>query len=207
MAFDVEGAPGAWVSEQAARKSRYVWLLCGLLIAIALLAVGLLVSSRATVASSILVIVLAVGVWRYANRKMDDAVHWLGGARAEEAVGEELNKLRPEFVVMHDLDEVGPGNVDHLVAGPTGVFMVETKRSRYEDGDLAKARGRAAAVHDQLGVWVTPVICLATREREPFKHDRVWIVPRTRINTWIRAQRNQRPDPDRLTRQADGLCS
>jgi len=205
MAYDVDRKPGAWVSQRAARRSARVWLLVAGLIAIAVSAVGVLVSNRATAVTSAVFIAAAFGLRWHANREMDVAVRWLGGARAEEAVGEELNMLRPDFVVMHDLDRVGPGNVDHVVSGPTGVFMVETKRYRYEDEDLRKARGRAAAIGEQLGVWVTPVICLATREGEPFKHDRVWIVPRSRITKWIKGQRNPAVEFERLARWADRL--
>jgi len=205
MAYDVDRKPGTWVSKQASHRSARVWLLAAGLVAIAVLAVGLLVSNRATVVTSLVVIGAAVGLRWYANRHMDIAARWLGGARAEEAVGDELNKLRPEFVVMHDLDRIGPGNVDHVVSGPTGVYMVETKRHRYVDDDLRKARGRAAAIGTQLGIWVTPVICLATRERDPFKHDRVWIVPRSRITEWIKGQRNPAVEFDRLARWADRL--
>jgi hypothetical protein len=205
MAYDVDRKPGTWVSGQAGRRSAQVWVLVAGLFAIGLFAVGLLVSNRATVATSLVLIPAALGLRWYANREVDVAARWLGGARAEEAVGQELNKLRPEFVVMHDLDRVGPGNVDHVVSGPTGVYMIETKRYRFEDDDLRKARGRAAAIGDQLGVWVTPVICLATRERNPFKHDRVWIVPRTRLNDWIKAQQNKPVNFERLARWADHL--
>jgi hypothetical protein len=205
MAYDVDQEPGGWVSEQAASRSARVWMLAAGLLAIAMLAVGLLVSSRATAATSLILIGAAFALRWYANREMDVAARWLGGARAERAVGEELNKLRPKYVVLHDLDRVGPGNVDHVVSGPTGVYMVETKLHRYEENDLRKARGRAAAIGGQLGVWVTPVICLATRDRDPFKHDRVWIVPRTRFNDWIKGQRNQAVDFERLARWADRL--
>jgi hypothetical protein len=205
MAYDVDRRPGTWVSGQAARRSVRVWLLAAGLFAIAAFAIGLVVSNRATVVTSLLVIAAAIGLRRYANREADLAVRWLSGARAEEAVGQELNKLRPDFVVMHDLDHVGPGNVDHVVSGPTGVYMVETKRYRYEVDDLRKARARAAAIGDLLGVWVTPVICLATREREPFNHDRVWIVSRIGINNWIKSQRNKPVEFERLARWADRL--
>jgi hypothetical protein len=205
MAYEVDRRPGTWVTEQAASKSARVWLLAAALLAIAVFAVGLLISNRATVATSLVLVAAAFGLRWLANRESDVAVRWLGGARAEEAVGEELKKLRPEYVVMHDLDRVGPGNVDHVVSGPTGIYMVETKRHRYEDGDLRKARGRAAAIADHLGVWVTPVICLATRERDPFRHDRVWIVPRSRINDWIKSQRNKPVEFERLARWADHL--
>jgi nuclease-like protein len=66
------------------------------------------------------------------------AVRWVRGARAERLVGEELNKLRGEgFIVMHD-DWPAGGNIDHLVSGPTGVYLIETKLRRYTDQQLGE---------------------------------------------------------------------
>ena len=70
------------------------------------------------------------------------------------AIGEELNRLRPEFVLMHDHGLALETSITWSVA--TGVYMIETKRHRDEEDDLRKARGRAPAIGDQLGVWVTP---------------------------------------------------
>jgi hypothetical protein len=90
MAYDVNRRPGTWVSDQAARKSALVWFLarCSLLVALAVAAAGVLVSSRATTASSILLIALAFAVRRYGNREVDTAINWLAGAQAEESVDE-----------------------------------------------------------------------------------------------------------------------
>jgi len=51
------------------------------------------------------------------------------GAEGEEAVGARLDSLRPQgFVVFHDMGIPGSdANVDHLVIGPTGIFMVDAK--------------------------------------------------------------------------------
>ena len=51
------------------------------------------------------------------------------GAEGEEAVGAQLDTLRPQgFVVFHDMGIPGSNaNVDHLVIGPTGIFMVDAK--------------------------------------------------------------------------------
>ena len=77
--------------------------------------------------------------------------------------------------------------------------MVETKHRQYLDGALLKARRQAAKLHDELGVWVTPVICLdERRDREPFRDKGVWIVCRTRLLEWVRAQRQPVVEPDRL---------
>jgi hypothetical protein len=88
MAYDVNRRPGTWVSDQAARKSALVWFLAALLVALAVAAAGVLVSSRATTASSILLIALAFAVRRYGNREVDTAINWLAGAQAEESVDE-----------------------------------------------------------------------------------------------------------------------
>ena len=88
MAYDVNRRPGTWVSDQAARKSALVSFLAALLVALAVAAAGVLVSSRATTASSILLIALAFAVRRYGNREVDTAINWLAGAQAEESVDE-----------------------------------------------------------------------------------------------------------------------
>jgi hypothetical protein len=163
-------------------------------------------SNRATIASSVLFLLLAFGLKRYADREVDTAIRWLRGARAETSVGEVLNNLRYEgSIVLHDIEQRGEGNVDHLVSGPTGVFMVETKERRYEDHHLAKAKRQAAKIHDELGVWVTPVICIQRRGGRPFKTHGVWIVPEPSLLDWIRAQRNTPGDFKQLARYADGL--
>ncbi len=49
------------------------------------------------------------------------------GAVEEETVAALLAPLEADgFVVLHDLD-TGRGNVDHVVVGPTGIFVLETK--------------------------------------------------------------------------------
>lgn len=146
-------------------------------------------------------------VKRFADSRADDAIRWLSGARAETSVGEELDRLGNEgFVVRHDIDQLYEGNVDHLVSGPTGVFMVETKLRRYEDKDLVKAKRQAAKLHDEFGVWVTPVICIhRRRERGPFRTEGVWIVPQRCLLEWIRKQRNTPADDERVARFAARL--
>jgi len=172
-------------------------LVAGLL-AIGLFAVGLVISNRATVATSVVVILAAVGLRWVANRRADDAIHWLKGANAEKAVGEELDRLLAEgFLVRHDLDHLVRGNIDHVVSGPTGVFMVETKARSYLDRHLGKAKWHAKVISDRLGgVWVTPVICVPRPGAQPFATRGVQVVPMHCINEWIRRQRNATIDPD-----------
>jgi hypothetical protein len=120
---------------------------------------------------------------------IDDAVHWERGAAAEEAVGTALDELLADgYTVSHDLRQQFEGNVDHLVTGPTGVFMIETKHRGYKPADLSKAKRQAKKLNAELGQWVTPVICLNRRRaREPYRDRGVWIVSRERLVDWIRA--------------------
>jgi hypothetical protein len=54
---------------------------------------------------------------------------WRVGAKGEEVVGDELDKLRKHgWVVLHDVPVGARGaNIDHVVIGPAGVFSVNAK--------------------------------------------------------------------------------
>lgn len=66
------------------------------------------------------------------------------GAVAEESVATELENLDDRFHVIHDVI-VGPGNIDHVVIGPAGLFIIETKSHRGQvtfDGEKLLLSGR-----------------------------------------------------------------
>jgi hypothetical protein len=111
-------------------------------------------------------VLLAVGLLKViGERKLDLAVRWRRGWVAERSVGEELNRLRWDgFIVMHDVPQRGEGNIDHIVSGPTGAYLIETKARGYQADHLVRARRQAAKLQAELGTWVTPVICLNERE-------------------------------------------
>jgi hypothetical protein len=117
-----------------------------------------------------------------------------------------LDKLRAlGFDVVQDIRRAGEGNVGHLVSGPSGVFVVETKRREYDAWHLRKAKRQAARLAAELGVWVTPVICLALRRpRQPYCDHGVWILGREMLADWVTTQRNEVVEPGRLARLADG---
>jgi hypothetical protein len=140
------------------------------------------------------------------ERKLELAVRWGRGAAAEKSVGGELNQLRRDgFIVMHDVPQRAEGNIDHIVSGPTGAYLIETKARGYQADQLVKARRQAAKLQVELGTWVTPVICLNERGSKPFRHERVWIVPRQHILDWIRKQTNRQVPFERLARYAETL--
>lgn len=104
-----------------------------------------------------------------------DAERWLRGAEGERATAALLDRL-PErkWAVLHDLSVPGSrANVDHLVIGRTGAWVIDTKttrapiRSRWRSvwfGDRRLDPGpvlwEAEVVSDRLGVDVRPLIAV-----------------------------------------------
>jgi Nuclease-related domain len=200
---DVDREPAAYANARARVHNR--WVIALFAAAIALLAFVLY--AGLSLGSTILVL-LAVAVMFAVRRRFDGqlelARRWTLGARAEAAVGLKLNELRARgFAVMHDIPQEREGNVDHLVCGPTGVFLIETKSGRYQPSHLRKAKRQAAKLHDDLGGWVTPVICRPGRKI--FQHAGVWIVPPASLVAWIEHQRNAACDPQRLAAFVDSV--
>lgn len=206
MGYEAGKPPAGWVTREAARRRSQVWLLLGGLGLLALLIfyAGFELHSFPLEAGLVIVLLL---LRRPAMTQIDEAAKWIRGAEAEASVGETLEELgRQGFVVMHDI-QTGGANLDHVVSGPSGVFVVETKLRRYEDRHLTRAKLQAARLHDQLGVWVTPVICLAERRRRrsPYRHSGVWIVTREQLTEWLAKQRNQVLPFELLARYTDQL--
>jgi hypothetical protein len=77
--------------------------------------------------------------WRL--RPDPDPGRWLRGASGEVATAAQLARLPRRWVVLHDCAVPGSrANIDHLVIGPTGVWVVDTKTTR------ARLRIRRGAV-------------------------------------------------------------
>ena len=200
--YDIDSQPGAWVKKQAQRRLVYL-LVGGTFVAIAGVFAAWLAHDFVLEALIFgILICLAIA----ANDRIELAVPWLKGASAESAVGAELDELRRDgYIVMHDVMFGGEGNLDHLVSGSNGVFLVETKFKRYEMDQLTKVKRQAARVHDVLGHFVTPVMCAGVRKKRPYKHERVWIAGRGQLADLIREIEGTPVDPERLFRFADGL--
>lgn len=206
MAYDAERRPGGWVSRKAARRERLIWLGFGAFFVFAGLLIALLVGHKLSITASALFLGATLAFKPYAERYIDATMRWRSGARAEQVVGETLNQLRLDgWILMHDVEQAGEGNIDHIASGPTGVYLIETKQRRYEDRQLVKAKRQAAKLHDEIGVWVTPVICLHERKGSPFRTNGVWIVPCACLLNWLRAQTNRPVEFQRLAAFADRL--
>lgn len=74
-----------------------------------------------------LIVVFAVMLWLAYNSYSRGAESYFKGARGEEIVAIWLASLPAGYHVFHDADLSGVGSLDHLVVGPTGVFVIETK--------------------------------------------------------------------------------
>lgn len=75
----------------------------------------------------------AAVLYKWAWRKMDAleviGANWERGAEGESTVARLLAKLPHEYYVINDLSTPS-GNLDHVVVGPTGVFVLDTKNWR-----------------------------------------------------------------------------
>jgi hypothetical protein len=142
------------------------WLLGGLL--------GLPPGSPAVAA-----LLTAAGVgWRLRFRASAEAQAWRRGAAGERKTARLLRRLeRDGYVSFHDLAVPGSAaNIDHLVIGPTGVFVVDSKqytgrvhqsldgRAWHNHAPLARTLEvvgwEAATIARVLGVRVDPLVCV-----------------------------------------------
>lgn len=60
----------------------------------------------------------------------EERENWRLGARGEQLVGEALNDpaiLAAGYRIYHDVPGAEDWNIDHVVVGPGGVFVIETK--------------------------------------------------------------------------------
>jgi hypothetical protein len=122
--------------------------------------------------------VAALVGWRLRFRPSEQARTWQRGAAGERRTARLLDQLtRDGFVVFHDLAMPGSdANVDHLVIGPTGLFVIDSKQwtgsvqqgtdglawhNHYPlDRTLETVRWEAATVSRVLGTRVAALLCV-----------------------------------------------
>jgi hypothetical protein len=110
---------------------------------------------------------LVLGVFVYRDKwLLREIKSWWAGRTGEMKMAKILSPLLDEgYAVLHDLD-IGRGNVDHVVIGPSGVYAVETKAwgGHRLDQRRRKAQGGAMAIRERLGgregPYVTAVVAL-----------------------------------------------
>src|SRR5689334_12696541 len=147
-----------------------------------------------------------------------EATKWAAGADRERRVADELAKLREAWTVLHDR-LIRPGrsesNLDHVVVGPGGLFLVDTKNwsgnvtawdgglyqhlghgtertSQSRHAEVLKVHGMASYMAVETGLPTTPVICLAGPNEEKFGEPQfikgVWVVPMSALVSWLESR-------------------
>ncbi len=123
--------------------------------------------------------VAALVCWRLRFRPSEQARTWQRGAHGERHTARLLDRLtRDGYVVFHDLAVPGntSANVDHLLIGPTGVFVIDSKQwtgSVHQGADglvwhnhypldrtLATVRWEAQTVGRVLGTRTAALLCV-----------------------------------------------
>jgi hypothetical protein len=122
--------------------------------------------------------VAALVAWRLRFRPSEQACTWQRGAQGERRTARLLDRLtRDGYVVFHDLAVPGsPANIDHLVIGPSGVFVIDSKQwtgsvhqgtdapawhNYYQlDRTLETVRWEAETLGRLLGTRTAAVVCV-----------------------------------------------
>jgi hypothetical protein len=136
------GAAAEYVSNEAARYTRRMWRISLCFMAFLGVVEGFSLSrlvarftlplwlSASTFALAFLASIL---LWKWVDRKLitldKDRAAYRSGALGENAVASALRDLPANFWVIHDVPAPF-GNLDHVVIGPTGIFVIETKNWR-----------------------------------------------------------------------------
>jgi hypothetical protein len=134
------GRPGAsahaeYRRRRAAERATWTYVLPWRVAAVLAAAVtaGLLAAQVAPHLAGLLAVVAAAGLgWRLRFRPSADTLAWRRGATGERRTARLLAPLeRRGWAVLHDLAIPGSAaNIDHLVIGPGGVIVVDSKRCR-----------------------------------------------------------------------------
>lgn len=190
MADDWQRKAGSFAKRREAVELRVAFVFLVLVFAGLIVCAAMLLSGTATVIGAFALLFVAVAAQQFFDDRLRAAIRWGKGGNAEASIGALLESLRVEgFTVLHDLEHVVGGNVDHVVRDPMRrMFMIETKFRSYQDKDIPKAKRVAATVAATAGArWVQPVICLATRSYGPRHVRGVVVVGRDQLLSYLRS--------------------
>jgi len=157
--------------------------------------------------------------------------NWQSGAYGEQETAKALRALeRDGWIVLHDLP-AGRGNVDHIVVGPTGVYLLDSKRlggsvevdenrvtvRRLDDPSLTYQHtgsqhllSLARQTHDRvlansrINVWVTPVMVLWAEFPQRVFEGRCVYVHGDELASWLH-KREQVIAPNRVLQVAEAV--
>lgn len=120
---------------------------------------------------------LAVG-----NQMLGLAVDDMAARRALDAL------VREGWTVEHDISNARGFLIGTLVKGESGAYIIHVRNRAYRLEHLRRCRRDASYLHGLTGGWVTPVVCLAQRDDEPYRRDGVWIMGLEHLLEWLRAR-------------------
>jgi len=136
------GESGRYVSDEAVRQRRRLLVTVCVTIAVLGAIVGIILSSYfplgwlTGVGKAAILLMATIGIWaidKWGNQKLSvlekKQDNMLRGAAGEIQVGNLLTSLPDGYCVINDLS-TSNGNIDHVVVGPTGVFVLDTKAWR-----------------------------------------------------------------------------
>jgi hypothetical protein len=134
----VLGDPGRYVSQQSAKKFQRLILVAFAGVGLGAFLFGVFTvydlfikkSLAATIFSTSAFLLLISLIGRIVTRQMGEhekeRLNFLKGATGEQAAARKIDDLPDDYCVIHDL-ATPFGNLDHVIVGPTGVFILETK--------------------------------------------------------------------------------
>lgn len=184
----IHGIAGASAFGMGNERYRRLLISCVLPVAslLALIGFGLFAVHRGWIWLALLCVGTFVGGILFLEKRglalKQRVVHAETGAVAEQVVAEALHRLPEEYHVFHDLDFKG-FNIDHVVVGPNGIFLIETKSQKgavsnidatlrkngwpFFKDPLSQCWRQAYALRDYLvqhnvqKAFVTPVLCFS----------------------------------------------
>lgn len=145
------------------RQSRKVvlWWAIGILVLLVLLSFQ--ASTKLGTGASLVAFFVLVGLLKWVDRfttseekrLRQEAKRADRGAKAEETISAILKELPEDYSVLNDLQRVA-GDIDHIVVGPTGLFVIETKAHGGKitvDGETLLVNGHPAEKDFINQVW------------------------------------------------------
>ncbi|MDA8090378.1 MAG: nuclease-related domain-containing protein [Nitrospiraceae bacterium] len=129
----VLGETGRYVTEQSIKKYQKQFMTLFLAFGFLALSLGFLLGGRFR-PYAVIPGVLFIGILPFAMKKLDrivdelerERLNYRKGATGEAIVGRILENFPDGFYVIHDLS-TPYGNLDHVVIGATGAYVIDTK--------------------------------------------------------------------------------
>ncbi len=146
------GDPGRNTFEESVKRSRRMLLYACISFVIVGMGIGQLIQNHSVSSFAWAALITAIGVFLFyksdsvLRRYEKERQKWRKGMEGEVFVSDILRDLPGDFVVVNDITKRF-GNIDHVVVGPTGIYVINTKNWRgsvasNNDGELL-LNGRA----------------------------------------------------------------